>query len=247
VKPKLNAAIQLRGPNTLTNFAIPTPSTVISGYNFSDESHHKLNRRLLCFGVLNLRLFHTQQHIWLPKFSTGFSCWYFPFEIWCKFLIYKYWVYKINIYIFSDFCPPFMGVVMVSVTAEQIGNPGHGREVQAADVGSSAVWWSDLLFWRSVCATFGSPAEGWVTSCTFGGSLVLQVGSCGSRLRQCQDRQTAELEIWRASHDFWAPSERQCNAIGDLQGCAGERRCDLLGFFFWFLGWGYFRYINIVF
>jgi hypothetical protein len=53
----------MRGPDALTNFAIPTLATVISGYNFGDESHHNLNRRLLCFGVLNLRLFHTQQHI----------------------------------------------------------------------------------------------------------------------------------------------------------------------------------------
>jgi hypothetical protein len=81
VKPKLNAAIQLRGLDALTNFTILTPATVISGYNFGDESHHNLNRRLLCFGVLKLRLFHTQKHIRLPKFSTGFSSWFFPFEI----------------------------------------------------------------------------------------------------------------------------------------------------------------------
>jgi hypothetical protein len=81
VKPKLNTAIQLHGPDALTNFAILTPATVISGYNFGDESHHNLNQRLLCFRVLNLRLFHTQQHIQLPKFSTKFSCWFFPFEI----------------------------------------------------------------------------------------------------------------------------------------------------------------------
>ena len=38
-----NAAIQLRGPDALTNFATPTPAKVISGYNSGDESHSNHN------------------------------------------------------------------------------------------------------------------------------------------------------------------------------------------------------------
>lgn len=38
-----NAAIQLRGPDALTNFATPTPAKVVSGYNSGDESHSNHN------------------------------------------------------------------------------------------------------------------------------------------------------------------------------------------------------------
>lgn len=38
-----NAAIQLRGPDALTNFATPTPAKIISGYNSGDESHSNHN------------------------------------------------------------------------------------------------------------------------------------------------------------------------------------------------------------